>query len=96
MHSGVAITSYLLQKSKLINQTGLQLAKPISKTCKANCYQTNYTYRYRLLLSYCKIHFRKYYSNNFKLFNSLICRPINAITDFKNVNTSQQQTAEEQ
>ena len=39
MHSGVAIPSYLLHKSKLINQTGLQLAKTISKTCKANCYQ---------------------------------------------------------
>ena len=94
MHSGVAITSYLLHKSKLINQTGLQLAKTISKTCKANCYQANYTHRYRLLVSFCKIHFCKYYTNNFKLLNSLIC--ITTITDFEKVKTIQQQTAEEQ
>ena len=57
MHSGVAITSILLHKSKLINQTGLQLAKTISKTCKANCYQANYSHRYRLLESFVKFNF---------------------------------------
>ena len=68
MHSGAVITSYLKQKSKLSIKQAYSWPNLTLKPAKQTVAKLA---TYRLLVSFCKIYFCKYYTNNFKIFNSL-------------------------